>query len=203
MTIKELVESLNVGDHWPDEIEMFSKEKTEYNYSEKEIAQFLCDFWIAQYIEIRKRKENYTKTLEYLTESQGILMEMQMNCLKIRTLKTSNYNYEYSDFFTNKEKTKQDGFIYIAKQLNEENVYKIGITIDLKNRVSTLKTGNAFLEVISSLKTDKYKLIEKVLHSEFECFRIAGEWFEFPKGLIEEIIKAFGFNYHLEEQDEI
>lgn len=92
-----------------------------------------------------------------------------------------------------------NGFVYIAKQTNENNLYKIGMTKDLENREKTFKTGNMFVEIIASMNNTKYKEIEKMLHKKLDSYRIAGEWFLLEKDLIQSIIKEFGFSVHIGE----
>lgn len=92
------------------------------------------------------------------------------------------------------EKTNIDtGFVYIAKQLNEKDVYKIGVTKDIQQRLNTFKTGNCFVEMIASVKTNFPYKLESLLHSVYKPFNLTREWFVFSDEKLEEIISSFGF----------
>lgn len=68
---------------------------------------------------------------------------------------------------------------------------KIGITNNLKSRISLLQTGNPIKLVkhliITSDCRKTIKSIEKILHNKFREYRLIGEW----------------FNYHIDIDDHI
>lgn len=96
----------------------------------------------------------------------------------------------------------EPGFVYIAKQLNEENVYKIGSTSDLHNRLACFTTGNAYIEIVGSLKTRYYRQIERHLHKVLNCHRIKNEWFLLPEPVLSNIISSYKFNLAIEAGQE-
>jgi predicted GIY-YIG superfamily endonuclease len=106
----------------------------------------------------------------------------------------ANCDYEEN---TKKPNNKTEGFVYIAKQLNENNIYKIGITNNITKRGNTFKTGNAFVEMVASLKTPKYKDLEKQLHFRERENRFKGEWFNLDKDQLDKLISDYKFNIHL------
>ncbi len=56
--------------------------------------------------------------------------------------------------------------------------YKIGVAVDVVDRVATLQTGNPRkIDIVFVYEFENSKLIESVLHQRFRDFRISGEWF--------------------------
>lgn len=68
--------------------------------------------------------------------------------------------------------------IYLIKRV-DSNIYKIGITYNLQERLKTLQTGShCDLIVIHVHETKHGFKIEKALHNFFSYCRKNGEWFE-------------------------
>ena len=88
----------------------------------------------------------------------------------------------------------KNGFVYIIKDMSKNNVYKIGKTLYLTNRLKALKTGNPFIQIIASLQSCNYAYIENFLHEYLENKNILNEWFELNEKELNEIINDFGFN---------
>ena len=88
-------------------------------------------------------------------------------------------------------------FVYIAKQTNSDATYKIGITKNIEERRRTFKIGNAFIEIVASLRTDKAREIEKKLHNIFKNKQIEGEWFLLNKNDLSFIINTYNFSMGL------
>jgi hypothetical protein len=42
---------------------------------------------------------------------------------------------------------KETGYVYIARQTNDEKIYKIGVTKNINEREQSLSVGNVFLEI--------------------------------------------------------
>ncbi len=81
------------------------------------------------------------------------------------------------------------GHIYLIR--NKE-LYKIGITKDIKNRMKTLKPD----EIVKVLKIDSYKEIEKRLHKRYKYSRIPQtEYFRLSKSQLVNCKKALTFSY--------
>lgn len=91
------------------------------------------------------------------------------------------------------------GFVYIAKQQNEPSVYKIGRTRHISNREACFSTGNAYIKIIYTLKSARYKKIERVLHKIYRHKKIKGEWFNLDDSDIQSLVKLFGFVAHIKD----
>tara|TARA_E500000081_G_C5967557_1_gene276626 strand:+ start:138 stop:611 length:474 start_codon:yes stop_codon:yes gene_type:complete len=57
------------------------------------------------------------------------------------------------------------GFVYLIRN---KDLYKIGITQNLEQRMKTLKPD----EIVSTLKTDNYQQLEKKLHKRYKNVRL-------------------------------
>jgi len=78
-----------------------------------------------------------------------------------------------SDFTLNNRKvksqpsptSKEKGFVYLVRN---GDLYKIGITTDLKRRLSELKPD----EVVNTVKRSDYEEVEKKIHKQFKRLRV-------------------------------
>ena len=70
------------------------------------------------------------------------------------------------------------GYLYLVQQKGTP-YYKIGITKDIKRRLSSFKTAiPKGINILSTILIYKYKHVERRLHQEFKTKNINGEWFE-------------------------
>jgi hypothetical protein len=75
------------------------------------------------------------------------------------------------------------GLIYLVKC---HEYYKIGLTGDIKSRVSQIQTGNPYpVELIDHFSSFTARKDEDFLHRLFDNVRVRGEWFEIPSIYIE------------------
>jgi hypothetical protein len=65
------------------------------------------------------------------------------------------------------------GYVYVAK-CTRTGHYKIGKTKNLEARISTLKLSNSCIELFTSAKVDDIE-IERIVHKEFDNYRLNGE----------------------------
>jgi hypothetical protein len=81
---------------------------------------------------------------------------------KIKNLNTKLDNYKNENFYlkdTNTYKPSNSGYMYILQTNMSINgsmkkVYKIGITNNIKKRLTTYKTGNPNIKILYLIKTD-------------------------------------------------
>lgn len=67
--------------------------------------------------------------------------------------------------------------------------YKIGITNNVKKRVSILQIGNPYkIELVSFFGRIPAIYLERFLHQALREFRISGEWFSFGRGEIKTLV---------------
>ena len=82
------------------------------------------------------------------------------------------------------------------------HIIKIGVTKDIQQRLNTFKTGNCFVEMIASVKTNFPYKLESLLHSVYKPFNLTREWFVFSDEKLEEIISSFGFTRFIDTDKE-
>jgi len=88
--------------------------------------------------------------------------------------------------------------VYLLRA-GDTNSYKVGITQDIKNRLSQIQTGSPIkIEVVYTheFKTiDSARIVENKVHKILSSHRLHGEWFELRTkkdvNLVTEIIEAF------------
>ena len=153
----------------------------------------LSDVYMDIYMSLRELYIGEVKhrTLQArLISSQKALIEM---------LARKNKFYDIPNPFREYKKEKKGkplkiGYVYIAKQLNEKDVYKIGFSKNIADRENTFKIGNAYVKIIASLIVNEPRKIEKYIHDRLVEYKVSGEWFKIPDDLLSAIISGFGFS---------
>jgi len=92
----------------------------------------------------------------------------------VKMLKNINSPY----YFNSKTKSQNLGFVYIAKQTNESNLYKIGCTNNIESRLKTFKVGNCFVEIIASKQVEDKYYYENFFHKYFNQKQFKNEWYK-------------------------
>jgi hypothetical protein len=95
--------------------------------------------------------------------------------------------------FQNKEKQFM-GFVYFIKELKKPCV-KIGKS-ETRNgvdvRLADLQVGNARrLSLVGLIESEDFETLEKHIHNVWQSLKIRGEWFNFTKDQIGDILRAY------------
>lgn len=89
------------------------------------------------------------------------------------------YTEGHLTYFSIFQQSKNKCGVYIIRIQNTDH-FKIGITNDLKKRMSNFATGNPQnLKIEYFVATKHYKSLEKHFHEIFKENRTKGEWFNF------------------------
>lgn len=96
-----------------------------------------------------------------------------------------------------KKNRNQPKFVYIAKQLNEKNLYKIGCSDTLEQRLRAFKIGNCFIEIIASKQVNDKYYYEKYFHKYFKSKHYKGEWYKLTDDDLFDLANIFNFNFHI------
>ena len=80
---------------------------------------------------------------------------------------------------------EQTGFVYV---ISFGEIYKIGQTYDVKNRLKQLQDMNPFCRVLKQIELTGYTVAERRLHEFFGSKRIAGEWFKLTGNDLDKIL---------------
>ena len=86
----------------------------------------------------------------------------------------------------------KNSHVYIMKPVHA-NVYKIGETVSLENRIAKLQKKFSFkLEYVgfSVLMEDGFSA-EDFLHRKYERFHLGGDWFALDENALNEILQMF------------
>jgi Meiotically up-regulated gene 113 len=90
------------------------------------------------------------------------------------------------------ERRKKRGFIYLVYA--ETGEYKIGYSIDVKNRIKVFSVQPPFeYKLIHSFPTDDMVQAEALLHEKFSEKNIKGEWFRLDVEEVSDILLLVGF----------
>lgn len=76
------------------------------------------------------------------------------------------------------------GYVYLIEDVNN-NIYKIGVTRDLKKRLRNLQTGNSNqISIKYTYETEYPFRIEQMLHNKFKEYKELNEWYNLPKEIV-------------------
>lgn len=156
------------------------------------IIEFACDLFSEINFENSEYEFNYCKSL-FLS---NMVTTLQVFNKKILNIDVSDIDLR-NQIFESAQNSRQ--FVYIAKQTNENNIYKIGRTKDLETREKTFQVGNIFVNLIAYRNVKDSVRAENYLHNFFSKKRIMGEWFELNELDLEILTNLFGFNFGLGE----
>ena len=121
-----------------------------------------------------------------------LLKELNIDLETINNVIKDNQEL-FDKYIKNKEKESvkkelpKDGYVYIIKI---DNYYKIGISINPKNRLKSFTKLMKEPEIISLTFCNNYKQVEKELHEMFSDRNTNGEWFTLTD---EELDKAIQY----------
>lgn len=84
----------------------------------------------------------------------------------------------------------KDGYVYIMKPVHS-NVYKIGETVNLEQRIKTLgRKFNFKLEYVYTKQVRDCFGWESALHLRYSNYHIGGDWFALDENALAEIIET-------------
>jgi hypothetical protein len=92
------------------------------------------------------------------------------------------------------------GYIYLLKC---GELYKIGFSLKPRKRLKQFRTGSPHpIELVHTLRTPHFKMLEQILHRRFAQKRQTGEWFKLDPEDVEHIKSVNGIGRTPQEQDE-
>lgn len=88
-------------------------------------------------------------------------------------------------------------YLYILKEDERSNYYKIGITKDaVEKRKNALETGNPRnLIIVAYFLVDNPRKVERIVHSIMGQYHIRREWFNAPEDEIDNLIRVIEQRY--------
>lgn len=89
---------------------------------------------------------------------------------------------------------KPDGYIYIAKLNNFNNIFKIGVSSNVNRRISDLDASSPFgVSLVKSFFFKNVYNIEECIHDNYDNDLIRREWFNLDNKEIDNIIFDLSF----------
>lgn len=88
------------------------------------------------------------------------------------------------------ENEKKHIYMIIMK---DTNLFKIGISKNIKSRLLSLQCGNPVELVVlyKTIQMYRARQIEQLLHKSLNEFKVMNEWFELPPSIQEKLKEAF------------
>lgn len=104
------------------------------------------------------------------------------------SIMTSFHGRSFHRLYTKTIDTNSEpGYLYLI-QLGDTDIFKIGITRDLKKRLSQLQRKSLIdLQIIHSWHSHDYQLCEWLLHDKYSSKRVKDEWFKLTPNDLKEI----------------
>lgn len=94
----------------------------------------------------------------------------------------------YTESKNEQKEFNENEYVYFIK--NEDNVVKIGRTINLTNRISALKGASPHeLKLMNYIQTHDCVELEEMAHKYFSDKKIRGEWFDVNQNDVKEFAK--------------
>jgi hypothetical protein len=156
------------------------------NYTIEYVLESVFTYFVTKYNEIVKSHNEFVNMYKIFLEE-----------LKKPLFNKGKIYEEMKTDITNKE-TKQE-FVYIAS--GSKTFYKIGRTKSISEREKALRTGNHVLKMFAYTMTYNPIKLESLLHEIYKHKNVGGEWFDFTKEEVNELISSFGFSVAIEKGD--
>lgn len=84
--------------------------------------------------------------------------------------------YDDREFLKRHQKVAEIGYVYVLKA---NNLYKIGKSKNVSQRIKQLQAGSAaLLSLVNEIYSENYTLLEEQLHNRFATSRKHNEWFD-------------------------
>ncbi|GHU49471.1 hypothetical protein FACS1894200_08140 [Spirochaetia bacterium] len=177
-------------------------------YTAKQLAeQFGCSSLVKWYEnELYYWTREYDKSVVYardvISSQEKVISNLEEKVRLLDSIISTRFfsGYSYNSGSYNPSAAMSDDkicFVYIAKQLNESGIYKIGVSKDITQREKTFKCGNLFVQIVATLETPNPYNIENNLHKYYSHSQIGGEWFYLSEDDIQFLVDVFGFKFQI------
>ncbi len=157
-------------DESPLEVMKFYEENISYSYEEKPNKESQ-ELW-----------NSYLKSFFYNKEQVNSAAKL---LLKFYSERSKSLNGEDENTITEVNNSLREGFVYLIRN---QDIFKIGITENLLNRMSQLEPD----EIIDVIKCSNFRELEKDLHRDYKNCRIPQtEYFRLDEMQLLEVSKKF------------
>ena len=157
-------------DESPLDVMKFYEENISYSYEEK------------PYKEIQEQWNSYLKSFFYNKKKINSAAKLLLNFYSERS---KSLNGEEENIILQVNNSLREGFVYLIRN---QDIFKIGITENLLNRMSQLEPD----EIIDVMKCSNFREIERDLHRDYKESRIPQtEYFRLNQNQLLEVSKKF------------
>ena len=154
----------------PLDVMKFYEENISYSYEEK------------PYKEIQEQWNSYLKSFFYNKKKINSAAKLLLNFYSERS---KSLNGEEENIILQVNNSLREGFVYLIRN---QDIFKIGITENLLNRMSQLEPD----EIIDVMKCSNFREIERDLHRDYKESRIPQtEYFRLNQNQLLEVSKKF------------
>jgi hypothetical protein len=129
--------------------------------------------------------ENMESMMTTICDQNEIIYQQNLKIMQLEADYTLTNNTrvfihnddEYEETLEN-NMPKMGQWIYFIKEHRSDDRIKIGRTGCLKQRLSSLQTGNSDkLYIVAYIKSEDTRALEDLFHNHFNEYRLNGEWF--------------------------
>ena len=169
---------------------------SDYNYCNKlkgdSLFSIFEDFWRFEYVEDengadflmpRDVQGPFIKDIEKVEAVVGglcnFLYKYDQEDINRMNKRLSKRQKETIDKISNKKTEKNEsGLVYLLKSVQDDPVYKIGVTNNIDKRLPQIATKLPFkVKLEHKIEHDNIYQLESDLHNKFSDKRLNGEWF--------------------------
>ena len=86
-----------------------------------------------------------------------------------------------------KPKKAENGFVYFIHEHNDLTQFKVGFSVDLKQRLTTLQMGNPRDLIVYKTIPNSSMTKEKEMQDYFASYHIRGEWYRITCDMIDAV----------------
>lgn len=180
-------------------------------YNEKDIDTYLNDS--QEFIKVSsfcskfkiKAKTLFSDLIKLNQYDNFIIVKQEVN----RTGVTRDIKYLTSealnflmDYYRLDESLKFNGFIYFVAHKGLDSIVKIGMTYDLKNRMQGFLTHSPLgINFIHQIPVCNVYHVESVIHNRLSYLNTRGEWFDFSKVEVVDLIKSLDDEFNIRKNE--
>jgi len=146
---------------------------------------------------LKKSNDNTSQSNDNTSQSNDNTSQSNDNTLQSNDIIITNKKVHIgadSDWNTQLQKNlkRNSKWVYF---IQDGTGVKIGLTINLKDRINTLQTGNPCrLKLIAYIETENMHLLEKHFHNHLKSLLLLGEWFKLDKEKIFKMLEGYRNN---------
>lgn len=135
---------------------------------------------------------------EYFSQRSTQETKMYIGCEKTVKFKSpfELMTYAHNNAYIIDDSLKRNSYVYIMRDSNLPDYYKIGKANNVKKREKTLQGEKPTIDLYKYIQLDNEKVayaVEAKLHQEYKDKRVRGEWFKLNNVEVESILNKYNW----------